>query len=118
MVDRALMAVSRMWLTCRLLMAKVSAVYGSSQCHPDPHLRRFVDKKAVFQTPTPFFSQRSLCTGGVFLPQLADELSCPLMLGGSAPQTHVDSVNQKIIFLGDDYRKALQTLEQQLPAYR
>jgi len=52
------------------------------------------------------------------LSQLADELSCPLMLGGSAPESHMDSVNEKILFLGDDYRKALETLEQQLPAYR
>jgi DNA-binding transcriptional MerR regulator len=52
------------------------------------------------------------------LSQLADELSCPLMLGGSIPETHLDSVSQKIIFLGNDYRKALETLEKQLPAYR
>ncbi|MBT8438711.1 MAG: cobalamin B12-binding domain-containing protein, partial [Gammaproteobacteria bacterium] len=52
------------------------------------------------------------------LSQLADELSCPLMLGGSAPVTHTETINEKIIFLGNDYRKALETLEQQLPAYR
>jgi len=52
------------------------------------------------------------------LDQLAEALSCPLMLGGSASQTVVESVNDKIIVLGDDYRQALEKLEQQIPAYR
>ena len=52
------------------------------------------------------------------LGQLAEELPCPLMLGGSAPEENMESTEQKIVFLGNDYRKALETLEQQLPAYR
>ena len=49
---------------------------------------------------------------------LADEITCPLMLGGSAPDAFIDSINHKITLLGNDYREALETLEQQLPAYR
>ena len=52
------------------------------------------------------------------LDQLAEVLPCPLMLGGSAPEAIVESVNKKIIVLGNDYRQALEILEQQIPAYR
>ncbi len=52
------------------------------------------------------------------LEELAAELSVPVMLGGSAATNIADVDFQNIILLGDEYRRALETIENTIPAYR
>jgi DNA-binding transcriptional MerR regulator len=47
---------------------------------------------------------------------LAEQLSVPLMLGGSGASNVADLNQDRITVLGDDYRQALQLLENTLPA--
>lgn len=52
------------------------------------------------------------------LENLAEHLSVPLMLGGMASTSAAGLDEKRITLLGDDYRAALQVLEQCVPAYR
>lgn len=52
------------------------------------------------------------------LEKLASELSVPVMLGGSGNTDIGDLNDELIVLLGDSYRKALQILEETLPAHR
>ena len=52
------------------------------------------------------------------LEKLASDLSIPLMLGGTGNTDIGDLNDELIVMLGNDYRKALQVLEETLPAHR
>ncbi|MEJ2212694.1 MAG: MerR family transcriptional regulator [Gammaproteobacteria bacterium] len=51
------------------------------------------------------------------LEKLAADLSVPVMLGGTGAMNIADLNDELVVVLGDDYRKALQVLEQTLPVH-
>ena len=51
------------------------------------------------------------------LEKLAGDLNVPVMLGGTGAMNIADLNDELVVVLGDDYRKALQVLEQTLPVH-
>jgi MerR family transcriptional regulator, light-induced transcriptional regulator len=51
------------------------------------------------------------------LEKLAADLNVPVMLGGTGAMNIADLNDELVVVLGDDYRKALQVLEQTLPVH-